>query len=77
VAEMLAFLNSAGVVDAHAADQLLTLAALSPYESRFVTERVTDHLRTNAEIIRQLARRQIDIEAGEKDSGVVTVREAE
>lgn len=77
VAEMLAFIDSPGVVDAHAADQLLTVAALSPYESRFVTERITDHLRTNAEVIRQLAGRQIDIEDGERGSGVVTVRDVE
>ena len=74
VDEMLAFLDSPGVVDAHASDQLLTLAALSPHESCLVAERISEHLTTNANVIRQLTGRQIDIEPGEKGCGRVTVR---
>lgn len=73
VDELLAFLDSPGVVDAHAADQLVTLAALSPHESRFVTERLTDHLQTNADVVRQITGRQIAIEPGEGASATVTV----
>ena len=76
VEQLLAFIDSAGVVDAHAGDQLLTLAALCPRESRFVVERVTDHLRTNAEVIRQLTGRRVDVECGERDSGLVIVHPA-
>ncbi|MGB2820602.1 MAG: RNA 3'-terminal phosphate cyclase [Phycisphaerae bacterium] len=75
VEELLAFIDSPGVVDAHAADQLLTLLALCPYESRYVTERLTDHLRTNAWAITRMTGRQIDIEPGEEESATVTVRQ--
>jgi len=66
---LLAFIESDAVVDAHAADQLLTLAALSPEESHFHTERVTAHLTTNAEVIRRLTGRQVIID----EDGLVTL----
>ena len=74
--ELLAFIDSAGAVDAHAADQLLAIAALAPAESRYVTERVTDHLQTNADVIQQMTGRQIDIEPGEGTSARVVVHPA-
>jgi len=72
--DLLAFLHSPGVVDAHAADQLLVIAALCPGESRYVAERVTDHLRTNAEVIRQITGRAIEIAPGEGESATIVVR---
>ena len=68
-----AFIDSAGVVDLHAADQLLPLAALCYDESRFVTQRVTSHLRTNAAVIEQLTGRPVAIEAAVGKSAMVTV----
>jgi len=75
VDSLLAFIDSSGVIDAHVADQLLTIAALCPDESRYLAERATDHLRTNAQVIRQLTGRQIDITPAEGGSALVIVRE--
>ena len=75
VDSLLAFIESPGTVDAHAADQLLTIAALCPDESRYVAERLTDHLNTNAQVIRQITGRQIDIAPAENGSAEVTVHE--
>jgi len=77
VEELLAFLDSPGAVDAHAGDQLLTLLALCPHESRYVAERCTEHLRTNADVIAQMTGRSIDIEPGQADSATVTLREVQ
>lgn len=70
---LLAFLNSAGAVDPFAADQLLTLAALAPDESRIATQRVTDHLLTNAEVIRRLTGRTVTVEGDLDAVGMVAV----
>lgn len=50
-------------VDLHLADQLLLYAALSEGRSEYVTSEVTEHLRTNASIIRRfLPQRDLEIE---------------
>ncbi len=67
------FIDSAGVVDLHAADQLLPLAALCYDESRFVTQRVTRHLRTNAAVIEQLTGRAVAIDPAVGKAATVTV----
>ena len=59
--EMLAFLDANGAVDPHAADQLITLLALSPGASELATTTVTDHLLTNAEVIRRIAGREVTV----------------
>lgn len=74
VDELLEYLDSPGAVDAHGADQLLTLAALVPGESRYLAQRATDHLRTNADVIGQLTGRAVEIEPAEGESAWVTVR---
>ncbi len=76
VDNLLAFLDSPCAVDAHAADQLLTIAALCPGESRYVAERPTEHLRTNARVIRQITGRRIDIEPDAQGCAAVTVHES-
>ncbi len=73
VEAMVAFIDSAGVVDAHAGDQLLPLAALCYGQSRFVTERVTSHLQTNAAVIEQLTGRAVAIEPAEGRAATVTM----
>ena len=70
---MLGFLASDGAVDAHAADQLLTIAALCPAESRFRTERVTSHLLTVGDVIRQLTGREVNIDGQLNSPGDVSV----
>ncbi len=72
---LLAFLDSPGVVDAHAADQLLPIAALCPDESRFRTERVTSHLLTVADIVRLLTDRKITIDGKINEPAMITVEE--
>jgi RNA 3'-terminal phosphate cyclase (ATP) len=72
---LLAFMESPGAVDAHAADQLLTIAAMCPDESRYLAERPTDHLRTNAQVIRELTGRKIDITDAEGGTAMVRVHE--
>ena len=76
VLPLLEFIESYGVVDAHAADQLVTIAALCPYESRFLTQRVSDHLLTNATIIHQLTGRTVHIHGQLGTPGEIIVREA-
>ena len=73
VEQLLAFLDSSGATDACAADQLLTLAALAPGQSRIATQKVTDHLLTNAEVVRRLTGRAVSVEGEPGEGGMVTV----
>jgi len=76
VEQLLAFLDSPGAVDRHAADQLITLLALSPSPGRLTTERITDHLLTNAEVIRRMTGRRVDVEGGVEKPGTVSIARA-
>jgi RNA 3'-terminal phosphate cyclase len=58
----------------HLADQLLLPMALAEGTSVFTTCRVTQHLLTNAEIIRQFVPAAIEVEGEENVPGRVTVR---
>ncbi|NLO08107.1 MAG: RNA 3'-terminal phosphate cyclase [candidate division WS1 bacterium] len=64
------FLGGSASVDRHLGDQLLLYAALAGGTTSFVTEEVTEHLRTNAWVIREFLEVQIEIN---EDTGVVTV----
>ncbi len=75
VDQLLEFIGSPGTVDSHAADQLLPLAALCPQESRFVTERVTDHLVTNANVVSRITGRDVLIDGQAGEPATVTIRE--
>jgi len=68
-----AFLAGEATVDPHLADQLLIYAALAAGETSYVTSQVTEHLRTNAWVIRQLL--DVEIEMDEA-SGRARVRGA-
>ena len=50
-----------GDVDRHLADQLLLYAALADGETRYRTSEITEHTKTNAEIIRKFIDRKIEI----------------
>jgi RNA 3'-terminal phosphate cyclase (ATP) len=67
------FLDSGGAVDEYLADQLLLPLAFAEGASRFRTVRVTEHLRTNAEIIHAFDAAQIEIERGAGGAGLVHV----
>jgi len=58
---LLNFIGSPGVIDSRAADQLVTIAGMARGQSRFVTDIATDHLRTNAEAVRRITGRAIDV----------------
>lgn len=62
-----AFLATDATVDEHAADQLLLPCALARGRSSYRTPRVTDHLRTNADVIRMFLDVPIDV-TGEPDA---------
>lgn len=68
------FLESTGAVDEYLADQLLLPLAFAESESLFRTARVTEHLRTNAEVIRAFGAAEIEIEKEGGGVGFVRVR---
>lgn len=63
------FVGDAGTVDAHLADQLLIYMALARGESRIRTRKITDHLRTSAQVARTLLNTAVSID----NDGTVTV----
>jgi RNA 3'-terminal phosphate cyclase (ATP) len=66
--------HASGVpVDLHLADQLLLPMALAAGRSEFRTSRVTQHLLTNAHVIRQFVPAEIKIEGKEGEAGGVAV----
>ncbi|MFW6438258.1 MAG: RNA 3'-terminal phosphate cyclase [Armatimonadota bacterium] len=64
------FLDGTASVDRHLADQLLLYAAIAAGRTQFVTNEVTEHLRTNAWVISQFIDTDITIS---EVTGVVTV----
>lgn len=70
---LLAFHASGAPVDRHLADQLLLPMALADGSSRFRTAHITQHLLTNAHIIRQFLPVRITIDGDEGGPGNVQV----
>ena len=68
------FLTTDGAIDPYLADQLLLPMALAEGISQFRTSRVTQHLLTNAEIIRQFLPVAIDINGEQDQPGDVFVK---
>ena len=68
-----AFLAGNGAIDQYLADQLLLPLALASGESRFRTAQVTQHLLTNAEVIRAFGAAEIKIEQERGKEGAVRV----
>jgi RNA 3'-terminal phosphate cyclase (ATP) len=56
------YLGRPGVVEEHLADQLVLPMALAEGPSEFTTVRITEHLRTNLEVIRRFIDRTVEIE---------------
>jgi len=71
---LLSFLSSNGCVDRFLADQLLLPLSLVSAISRFRTDSVSQHLITNAHVIRQFLPVQIDIDGEHDEPGLITVR---
>ncbi len=74
--ELLAHHASGTPVDKHLADQLLLPLALAEGRSRFRTAQISQHLLTNAHIIRQFIPAQIEIEGVANEPGTVVVEGA-
>jgi len=71
--QMLRFIDGAGHVDEHLADQIILPLSLAQGTSSFVTPQVNSHLLTNAEVIRHFLPAQIDIEGELGQEGKITV----
>lgn len=67
------FLASTGAVDEYLADQVLLPLAFADGVSEYRTAKVTEHLRTNAEVIRTFGIAEIEIEDEKGKAGVVRV----
>ncbi len=60
-------------VDPHLADQILLPLALAEGRSVYLTSQITQHLLTNAQVIRSFIDAEIVIDGGEGEPGTVTV----
>jgi RNA 3'-phosphate cyclase len=58
-------LSGRGAVDSHLADQLIVWVALADGPSEFTTSRVTDHLRSAAQVAEAVVGARVEIEEGE------------
>jgi RNA 3'-terminal phosphate cyclase (ATP) len=76
VDEFLAFLETQGSVDRHTADQLLLPLALADGPSEYSVSAVTQHLLTNAQVIRVFLNAQITIDGAVGSEGRVRVEPA-
>jgi RNA 3'-terminal phosphate cyclase (ATP) len=74
VGELLEFLATDGTVDHYLADQLTLPLALVPGVSELRTSRVTQHLTTNAEIVRMFLPVAIEIDGEIGQPGSVRIR---
>lgn len=72
--EFFAYMDSAGALDPHIADQIVLYLALSSGQSQFSTSRVTSHLLTNIWVIRQFIDVEISMEGMEGQTGVLRIR---
>ena len=68
-----AFLAGNGAIDQYLADQLLLPLAFASGESRFRTAQVTQHLLTNAEVIRAFGAAEIESQGEIGRAGLVRV----
>lgn len=68
-----AFNDSPAAIDPFLADQMLIPLALAVSPSEIYTEKVTDHLLTNADIIHQFLPARIEIQGALGEPGIVSV----
>ena len=73
VDDMLAFINSGAAVDRYLADQVILPMALASGESRLVTDKITQHLLTNAAVIQEFLPVDIQIQGEEGQPGEVAI----
>lgn len=70
---LLVFMATDGAIDEYLADQLLVPLTFTPGISELQTSRVTQHLITNAEVIRAFTRTEIKIDGELGEPGLVRV----
>ena len=70
------FLATNGAVDEYLADQLLLPLAFASGVSEFRTTKITEHLLTDAEVIRAFGAAVIEIEGEKGKAGLVSVTPA-
>ena len=74
VDQLLGFLMTDGCVDQHLADQLLLPLSLIEGRSEFRTNAITDHLLTNAHVVRQFLPAKIEVVGGKDAPGLVQIQ---
>jgi len=73
VADLEAFLATGAAIDPYLADQLILPLALASGSSELYTSRVTQHLLTNAEVLRRFLPVQVEISGEVGEPGVVLI----
>lgn len=74
--DFLHYLNSAGALDPHLADQMVLYMALASGESSFTTSRITNHLLTNIWVIEQFLPVHFEVKGMIGEEGRVAVKGA-
>lgn len=73
VDDLLEYLNSHGCVDKYLTDQLILPLSMVNGESKFSTSKITNHLVTNAEVVKKFLNIEIDIDGKIGSAGVVKI----
>lgn len=68
----MSFLNSSGAVDVHSTDQLMLPAALADGETVIRTEKLTNHIKTNAKTLSLFLKRNIEL-TEDKQSALIRI----
>lgn len=71
--EFLSFLRTRGVVDEYLADQLIIPLSLTKGSSQFITPKVTQHLLTNIEVVKQFLPVAIEVSGSLDEEGSVGI----
>jgi len=71
--EAVAYMRSGCGVDAHLADQLVVPLAVANVEARYTTPLVTDHLRTNVEVVGAFLPGRVKLGGAAGGCGVVEI----
>lgn len=72
--DFLRFMQTAGAVDPHLADQLIPYLALAEGNSTFTISKITPHLLTNIWVVKQFLQKEILVEGKEGEEGKVTIK---
>jgi len=71
---LLDYVGSGAALDEYLADQILLPLSVIPAESAYTTACVTQHLLTNAEVVRRFVAAEIEIQGSPGEPGTVRVR---